>query len=479
MGVLVSPIVLAGISLEGFNTVDYNLGDNIIIGGTILYSESIEGRLNIDLVCSENVIPVYFYLVDLRENVPYDFLEGVPARENMLGDCYFWVKLSNDDGLLLETTSEKIHIKDELNINAELDGSIKNPGEVIEINGDVKKINGLNLKEGTLTLILDDIEKYSSRVLYGVFNYKLTLESDIKSGKHELTINAEDGKGNNGKIDIGFEVNAIPTDLKIEMSSTSLKPNDVLTLKILISDQAGDLLNKGVVVDFFNQYNEAEYSVTENSGNLIGFKIPEFASPGVWKLKAVSGNLLRWYTFTVQEVVDKEIKLEGSILTVRNIGNVDYNEDVQIDLNKNGKSYTIIKKTSLKPNQIISIDLTKEIPAGEYNYNVAGSAITGNVVLEHGVMDLSGSKLTGYAALVFVLVFLMFLVFARGKRVALNQREREVAQGRKRLEELRRSSRSRSIVEKGSTKEDIQFLIRKVQEKEEQKDKFSNLPKFD
>ena len=481
LGVLITPIALAGISLEGFNTVDYNIGDNIIIGGRILYNDNIEGRLNIDLVCSENVIPAYFYLVDLNLNEAYDFLEGIPARESMLGYCYFWIKLSNDNGnLLLEKTSEKIHVTDQLKVTGRIDGLYKNPGEILDISGEVKKANGLNLKEGILDLVLDDNKKYPSKVKDGLFDYKLTLDTNIKSGKHKLSIITNDGNSNNGKIELGFDVNAIPKDINVELSSSTVKPGDVLNIKTIISDQAGDLLSKGINMEIYDPDNQIEYRISEVSDNTIEFEIPEFAVPGVWKSKVVSGNLFTWKEFNVQEVKNKEVKLEGDILIIRNIGNVDYSDDVQVDLAGDGKSYSIIRKTSLKPNQTISIDLTKEVPAGDYKYEIGGSAITGNVVLERGVMELNKSKLTGYAALVFVLIFLMFIIFSKGKRVASSQRERERAEGRKRIEELRRiSNKNKPFVENKVAKEDIDFLIKKVQESEDKKDKFSNFPSFE
>lgn len=472
--VLFIPIVLADISIDSFSTIDYNLGDKISIGGGILVKEKVYGGLNINLVCGEAVIPVYFSLADLIADETYDFLEEIPVRENMLGDCYFWIRLNDDTGLIFEKTSEKIHVKKELGIDANVDSLYKYPGEIIKLDGDVKKSNGLELEKGNLSIILDD-KRYYSRVIDGEFFYDLTLDDNIKSGKHDLIIIVDDGKGNEGKANFEVMINAVPKELKIELDSKTLKPKDVLNLKVLIYDQGGDLVSKGVSVDLINSLGELEYSVNKKSEEEIEFKLPDFALPGTWKIKVGSGDLNKEEEFYVEEIIDKEIHFEGDVLVVRNIGNVDYNDEIEINLNSDGRDYSIVKKTSLKPNQTILIDLTKEIPAGSYEISVKGyPAITGTVVLEKGVSP-GGNKLVGYVALVFVLVFLMFIVFNKGKRRMISKRERARLEGRKRLEELKNIPRKSKIIEKGSTKEDIDFLIKRVQEQEDKKDKGSNL----
>ncbi len=473
---LIMPVVLADISLDTLSTVDYNLGDKISIAGKIFVKENVYGRLNINLVCNDEVIPVYFSLIDVKADETYNFLEEIPVRENMLGECYFWIRLEDDSGLLFEKTSGKFYVKKELEIDATTDSLYKDPGGIIDFNGIVKKASGFKLKEGNLSIILDN-KKYYSRVIDGEFSYRLTLEDNIKSGEHDLFIIVDDGKGNGGEVNLEVIINAVPTELKIDMDSKLFKPKDMLNLRALIYDQAGDLVEKNVNVDLLNPNNELEYNVNEKSGTEIQFKLPDFALPGEWKINAVSGDLKSDEGFYVEEVVNKEIILEGDMLVVRNLGNVDYNDAIEVNLESENKDYKIIKETSLKPNQTAFIDLTKEVPAGSYNINVPGSAITGSVVLEKGV-KVGGDKWVGYIALIFVLVFLIFIVVNRERR-NISNRERARLVGRKRLEELRSVSKKNKLIEKGPTKEDVDFLIKKVQEQEDKKDKDSNFNIFD
>jgi len=474
LGILVMPIVMAkDINIESFSTVDYNLGDRISLGGSILVDEDSEARLNINLVCGGDSIPVYFKADFFEADEAYDFLENIYVVEDMLGDCYFWIKLNDDVGLIYEKTSEKIHVRKELDIDAEIDTLNKNPGATVAISGNVKKSNGIELEKGNLSIIIDNV-KYIGKVTEGEFSYDLTLKEDIKSGRHILHIFVDDGKGNEGKEEFEIIVNAIPTEIKIETNSKTFKPKNILELKVKVYDQAGDLISKGANVDLYNSDNFLEYNVNEKTNEEIEIRLPDFALPGSWKIKAVSGELKTEEEVYVEEVIDKEITLEGETVVVRNIGNVNFNEELKINLYSESKEYNMIKKTSLKPNQTVIIDLTKEVPAGDYNINVAGGAITGNVVLENGVIFSRESKWIGYGAMIFVLVFLVFMVFNKGKSRIVNKREKARIEGKKRLEELKKIPK-KSKIEKSPTKEDVDYLIKKVQKEEDKKDRDSGL----
>lgn len=475
LGILVIPLAIAkDINIESFSTVDYNLGDRIGLSGSVLVDENIYARLNINLVCDNNNILVYSKPDFFEADETYDFLDDVYVVEDMVGDCYFWIKLLNDDaGLIDQKTSEKIHVKKELDIDVEIDTLNKNPGATVEIDGNVKKSNGIELEKGNLSIIIDNV-RYIGKVIEGKFSYDLTLEDDIKSGKHIIYIFVEDGKGNEGKEEFEIVVNAIPTEIKIETNSKTFKPKDILELKVKVYDQAEDLISKGVNVDLYNSDNFLEYNVNKKTNEEIEFRLPDFALPGSWKIKAVSGELKIEKEIYIEEVIDKEIKLEGEIVIVRNTGNVNFYEELEINLISDGKEYNIIKKTSLKPNQTMIIDLTKEVPAGDYNVNIAGGTITGSVVLEKGVIISKGTKWVGYGAMIFVLVFLMFMVFNKGKSRVVNRREKARIEGRKRLEELKKIPK-KSKIEKGPTKEDVDYLIKKVQQDEDKKDRDSGL----
>ena len=79
------------------------------------------------------------------------------------------------------------------------------------------------------------------------------------------------------------------------------------------------------------------------------------------------------------------MKQEAGIVYIKNIGNVDYDEEVTIILENDGKKYAINKKISLKPKEQIVIDLSKEVPEGNYEITLPaldGSDINGNAIEE-------------------------------------------------------------------------------------------------
>ncbi len=154
--------------------------------------------------------------------------------------------------------------------------------------------------------------------------------------------------------------------------------------------------------------------------------------PGTWTLKAEGKGFQTSKKFYVEEVKDKEVKLlEGNKLSIRNIGNVNYDESIEIKLDReNGEEFMIIKETSLKPNQTIIVDLDNEAPGGNYDVSVGGNLITGNVVLEGSAIEnLKQNSTAGYFSLAFVFLFLIFIVISKGRR-KLNRRESARGKGK-------------------------------------------------
>ena len=58
---------------------------------------------------------------------------------------------------------------------------------------------------------------------------------------------------------------------------------------------------------------------------------------------------------------------ENGIVTVKNSGNVQYNDEVTIVAESEDDKYLINKKIKLEPGETIVIDLSKEVPQGTYD----------------------------------------------------------------------------------------------------------------
>lgn len=472
------PSVMAEINIEPLMRTSYNIGDDIYINGEILLDKTTQADLNIEIMCNDQTIPVYFSLVNINANEVKEFSENVPVLETMLGECYFWVKLSDKTGTNLEDSSEKLTASKKLDVDISSTSLHQFPGSVITISGSVKLLSGANVKKARVTITLDD-KTFITSIENGAFSYDLLLPNNIKSGAHNLNVYVEDGFGNNGEASLVVYAKTIAKELVVNLEKSTFKPGEEIIPDIMIYDQGGELISKPIRLELTNPNNEIEYSETGSTSIKTVIKLSRFAMPGTWGMSIESGELKAQKQFYVEEVIDKEIIIKEDVLYITNIGNVDYTSPIEIDL-EGEEDYTITKKTSLKPNQTITIDLTKEVPKGEYDINIEGyPAITGNVILEKGKFTYpSSNKIVSYSALIFVLVFLMYTVFSR--KVIRKQKRRELAriEGKRKLEELRGKKIRGELKPKYSNmykskKEDVDYLIKKVQTEEDKKDESS------
>ncbi len=191
-------------------------------------------------------------------------------------------------------------------------------------------------------------------------------------------------------------------------------PGDVVKGNIKLYDQAGDLIDEEVVVELYNSEENIDYTRVVSTTKEFEIPLDSFSAPGGWTLRAKSAALETKSNFNVGELRKLDLWLDEDNLFVQNTGNVDYLDPIQILLDGDN-DVNVVKKTSLKPNQTIILDLNKEVDyAGEYGVSVNGfPSITGTVVLEG--KSLSGSSYLGWGALTFVFLFFIYMVMRKGK----------------------------------------------------------------
>lgn len=447
-------IVFAGITIDGLERTEYNLGDKINIKGKISYDETVIGALKIDLVCGDTSLPVYFSLVDINAGKSFEFNQDIPTRVSLLGDCKFVVTVEGavDD---YEKESGNFKVSDELKVDVNVNVLVVDPGSEVVITGTAYRLNGEIVENGKASIEVDK-DKKELNLENGLFEYNLGVSSTAKSGKHEIIFKVEDLIGNKGEDTTNFKVRAIPKWVELIVDE-SYKPGAVINGKALLHDQANDLIDEDAIVEIYNSESKLEYTKTVGTSDAFGIELGEFEKPGTWRVKVKTAELTSEKSFAVSEVKSKEMWIEGGMLYVRNTGNVDYTDPVQITL-EGDSEVSFIKTTSIKPNQTIEVDLNNEVDySGEYGLSVEGyPSITGNVVLE-GKKAFGGSGL-GWIALTFVFIFFIYVVYKRGRRF--------VGKKGKSIKDIR--AKGKGILERTGTKEDetkqkdINYLVNKV-----------------
>ena len=469
MGLLfLIPIAFADITIDPFERSEYNIGEDVNVKGSVVFNEAVVGAMKLDLYCDEESLPSYFTLLNLDVGEVYDFNLDIPTRETLIGKCNFLLTVDGaaDD---FEKSSNTFDVTTELDVDASADLLLANPGDTVVITGSAYKLNGEIVENGGASLLTED-DIILVELEDGLFSYNFNLFDDAKSGKHEVVFSVEDLNGNKGEDTVTFKVMAVPKSIELSVNDI-YAPGDAINTGVLIYDQAGDLIDKDVVVEVYKPDGDLDYTQTVSTSGNFEVELDQFAVPGLWKISAKSDILDIEKTFLIGEVKSKEEWVEGTMLYVRNTGNVDYTDLIEIQL-EGENEVTITKETSLKPNQTIEIDLNEEVSyAGEYSVKSSGNAITGNVVLEG--KKFSGSSLLGWIAIMFVFLFFIYMVVSKGKKFV--GRKKNIIGVRE---------KGKNMLERTSTKDDeikqkdIDYLVEKVKKeepvKEEKKDSSDN-----
>ena len=453
-------VALADITVDPIARERYNLGDRINIKGTVIFDQDLQGVMNLDLKCDNSTLPVYFSLLDLKSGESQSYDLNIPTRENLQGNCHFLVSVSGISENF-EGTSDYFVITDELNVDISVGKILANPGDSLGITGNAKKASGDIVEDGAAILIIDGKSELVT-LKDGVFTYNLQLSPLIESGKHSIEFSVEDNEGNSGKDDTSFKVNPVLTKIDL-IIDRSYAPGESMVGKALLYDQAGVSMAGDGSVDVYNSNGEIEFSKNIKNDESFDFALNSFSIPGEWRINIVFGDLEINKNIEIQEIKEIDTWIDGGFFYVKNVGNVDYSDPLEISLEGSDIRVDVTKETSLKPNQTIQFDLDKEVKyGGEYEVK-STSGITGNVVLE-GRRNI-GSTIMGWMAIALVFIFSIYMMTRKGRNISTSTK-RSVN-----INETRAKEKTKAVLERTQTKddrirqEDINHMLNKVREK--------------
>lgn len=164
-------------------------------------------------------------------------------------------------------------------------------------------------------------------------------------------------------------------------------PGEELDVRITLYDDDSEKIEGLINYKILDYYSDIVNEGQINSGEKVSYILPSNAEQGPWKIIAnyndVSSNVL----FNVDKLETAEIKLEGDVLVVTNIGNTEYNKKILIYVGQEDQTADIY----LDIGQTKRIRLTA--PDGDYDIRVIegsgenlnelefkGVQLTGNVV---------------------------------------------------------------------------------------------------
>ncbi len=313
------------------------------------------------------------------------------------------------------------------------------PSEKIKVIGEVKTVLQEEVPEASVTINLEGTE-YIVDVKSSKFEYELQIPPTMKSGRHKLKFDVKDTYGNAGQTDSNIYVKPVQTTLKLETNRNTFIPGDTVEISATVYDQAGDLMTKMINIDMVSPNGDIAPLETLGSGQKVNFKVLQFATPGTWKVSAKTETLDAVQEIGINEVKSIDVSLDNQTIVIWNNGNVDYNDPITVDLN-NGE-YKMIKTASIRPNEKVIIDLTKEAPTGQYDIMVTGSAIATPKKFQDVIIVGKNLKSVNsiYYLIIAVIVGALAYLLLFKKRIIVSKKireERERAKAQKTLARLR------------------------------------------
>ena len=255
----------------------------------------------------------------------------------------------------------------ELYVVSQLDKLTAFPGDKIQVSGEALTVLQEQIPTASVRIRLNN-ELYTTQLKDSKFERTILLPDNIKTGSHKLDIIVEDPFGNFGRTDMTLTIQYIAKKLENRINKLSVNPGESAEITVLLYDQANDLISEDITLEIFDSENTKIFSDVVKTNNKITIPLPPHTPPGSYRIVSNVLDITRQDNFNVQTIVDADVTIINQTLIIRNIGNVEYKKPVKIEFNRG--QYTVIKKTSLSPNETITINLFDEVPSGEYDIDV-------------------------------------------------------------------------------------------------------------
>ncbi|MBI2575399.1 hypothetical protein HYV82_05950 [Candidatus Woesearchaeota archaeon] len=368
----------AAISIDSVSKRQLNIGDKLTVSYNLSSGSDVEAIFRLGLKCSGFELDYYTIPVSLKAGGNKSVVAPpLTVNSQMLGSCAIKALLQSTDKVSSEELqSDQFDVTNSIGVKLETDGRTFFPGEKLELRGSLEEsFNTLN----TVTVTME-----RQAVTLGVseksFNLTLELPKTIKSGTHKLAVIVNDSYGNSGESSLVITLAQVPTGIALNADRERANPVEEIKLYAVLLDQANDSMQGRISVRLLRDKDEL-FARELDSGELSAYKFDAYSVPGIYTLKASSLGIKAEKKLTINTVEDISINFDGKrIIDVKNTGNIDYEKyaDIRLSLD-DGSERVLVKKLKLKPGELASFDLYKEVPAGTYTV----SFISGNEQKEY------------------------------------------------------------------------------------------------
>jgi len=369
------PVAFADITITLPEKDIYNFGEKVSPSVTIMEDQDRDGFFTMNIICRDYELTYYTIPLSLEAGFRTQLtIPDLSLSKSMIGDCNLESNFEISDGEKIDSAeSGYFLVIDKINIIIDENLEAK-PGDNIIISGEIIKESNEEIKQVQVTISFQDKE-YEVDASTGKFEHTIQLDGDAATGIVPMRIVARDKYDNYGDILLTININAIPTRITNIFEKDILVPGDNLKVQINLYDHKSNVMNGNVNVKVFDSNDEFIAEKKTQSSKYFEFRIDDQQAPGNYFLLSTFEDVKRQDKFVIGVLRKITMQQEGSFVYIENVGNVKYDDEITIVLENDEKNYLINEKINLVPGEKISIDLSKEVPRGNYDIILPGDVV--------------------------------------------------------------------------------------------------------
>ncbi len=235
---LIINVVSATIQVEDVPASAYNIGDKLVVSGSVAQATALRGYLGIGFVCGTKKVQITSLFMDLKAGEAQAFSQLITIPQSLEGECTAQVTLSDGNGNLIETKNAGV-----LTITSALEGGFQEVpasfqlGDKLLIKGQVTKQDKSSV-EGLATIYFKQNQEAvfveTTPIVQGVVSYQKDLNL-VPAGSYALDIAVADTFGNKNFFADSYRFsinNNIDFDMTLDKKVYS--PGETATLSGLV-----------------------------------------------------------------------------------------------------------------------------------------------------------------------------------------------------------------------------------------------------
>jgi class 3 adenylate cyclase len=433
----------------------YSLGDDLNTDVKLDYIKT--GYLDVDLICDGNQTNIYHNVpegktITIKRTLTPEYIQ------DLHGSCYLSAEYDNaiktgqtfeiSDQIEIEMQSATLEVKAGESITLKGVAYKKNGqlvGQIYPAFAEAEVIDGLGTVNVTKTDVVND----------GQFNLQVYIPETTRAGKKSIVLkiydkDSQDNVLNSGETALALEVRQEPSEINIAIDKLLIVPGENVTIIPSLYDKAGDSMDGDLSIKILDSRNKSIYSASVSSNEKFVFQTNTTNLPGLNTVVAEMEGIENEKAFQLEELKRVSADISGNILTISNIGNVPYNDNVDVKIgNKTFTEYVELDYGGKKEYKISAPDGDYEITLKENSGNSeilsrSGVALTGNTVSMTAVGTKLGNLFTQYPIVwIFIVLVLALFVWVYYKKYQKEGRAPVIAArlmgNRERVQNLKRT----------------------------------------